>query len=59
MNLVEKYVYNITSVSEPDEYNWRTLICDTDCYGRKEVQIELLVSDSDYKMIQKNGYYLC
>lgn len=59
MNLVEKYVYNITSVSEPNKYKWRTLICDTDCYGRKETQIELLVSDNDYEMIMGKGYYLC
>lgn len=59
MNLVEKYIYNITSVSEPDKYNWRTLVCDTDCWGSKKIQTELSVSSDDYKMIMEHGYYLC
>jgi hypothetical protein len=47
MNLVEKYVNNITSMSDPNEYGWRILICDTNCYGRKERQIVISVSDGD------------
>lgn len=60
MNLVEKYVYNITS-EKKIEYLGTTfyeIICDTDCYGNKEKQRKLILSGYEYKMVKQKGYYL-
>lgn len=61
MNLVEKYVYNITS-EKKIEYQGTTfyeLICDTDCYGNKEKQRKLILLEQEYKMVKQKGYYMC
>lgn len=55
MNLVEKYVYNITSEKKIG-YQGTTfyeLICDTDCYGNKEKQRKLILLEQEYKMVKQ------
>ena len=58
LNLVETYVSNIRSVSPPNEYGFRTLIADTNCYGIVERKKNLTVSKENYKSILEKGYYL-
>ena len=60
MKLLEHYVTNITHV-EPIEKNgmlFFKVVCDVDCYGRKEVQTEVLLSGDDYVEVKIKGYYL-
>lgn len=50
MNLLEHNVTNIT-YEEPIEKNgmlFFKVVCDVDCYGNKEVQTELLLTEDDY-----------
>ena len=50
MNLLEHYVTNITH-EEPIEKNgmlFFKVVCDVDCYGNKEIQKEVLLSEDDY-----------
>ena len=56
MNLVEMWVKNITMHIEVDGLH--KITADFDCYGREEYQQTKLLTDSDYKSIVKNGYYL-
>lgn len=58
MNLLEVWVSNITSVTEPDEYGMVTIVADQDCWGNKEEQIEFSVTQQDYESILTKGYYL-
>lgn len=61
MNLVEKYVYNITSVEEIN-YNGiplYKLICDTDCYGDIRKQVTIFLIEYQYNMVKQKGYYMC
>lgn len=61
MNLLEKYVYNITSVKEM-KYKGillYELICDTDCYGNIRKQTTILLTERDYNMVKEKGYYMC
>ena len=58
MNLLEVWVSNITSVTEPDEYGIVTIVADQDCWGNKEEQIEFSVTQQDYESILTKGYYL-
>ena len=57
MNLIERYVLKIYSVSE-NAYGY-TIIADIDDYGRVEKEKVIRVSRKDYEMIKKKGYYLC
>jgi hypothetical protein len=60
MNLLEHYVTNITHV-EPIEKNgmlFFKVVCDVDCYGNKEIQKEVLLSEDDYAEAKSKGYYL-
>lgn len=60
MNLLEHYVTNITHV-EPIKKNGMLLfkvVCDVDCYGNKEIQKEVLLSEDDYAEAKSKGYYL-
>lgn len=61
MNLVEKYVSNITDVEEVDtEWGYYYKIkCDTNCYGQKMLNTEISVVQDEYNMIKSKGYYLC
>lgn len=65
MNLLEKYVYNITSVKEIkydgkyDDIVLYELICDTDCYGDIRKQVTVLLTKSEYDMVKEKGYYMC
>ena len=48
MNLLEHYVTNITH-EEPIEKNgmlFFKVVCDVDCYGNKEIQKEVLLSET-------------
>lgn len=58
MNLLEVWVSNITSVSEPNEYGVVTLIADKDCWGNKEEQVEFSITQGDYESILTKGYYM-
>lgn len=61
MNLVEKYVYNITSVKEI-KYKGILLYeieCDTDCCGDIRKQVTVLLTERDYDMVKEKGYYMC
>ena len=58
MNLLEVWVSNITSVTEPDEYGMVTIVADQDCWGNKKEQIEFSVTQQDYESILTKGYYL-
>lgn len=60
MNLLEHYVTNITH-EESIEKNgilFFKVVCDVDCYGNKEVQTELLLTEYDYAEVKSKGYYL-
>lgn len=61
MNLVEKYVYNITCVKEIkyDGMVLYELICDTDCYGDIRKQVTISLTEQEYKMVKEKGYYIC
>lgn len=59
MNLLEEYVTNITHVSEPDEWGFRKVTADYNCYGNKEIGVTKIISDFSWKMIQEKGYRLC
>lgn len=56
MNLVEMWVTNITIHTEVDGLHY--IKADFNCYGRKEWQKEKWLTDSDWKSVVKNGYYL-
>lgn len=59
MNLLEHYVTNITHV-EPIEKNgmlFFRVVCDVDCYGNKEVQKEVLLTEDGYERVKSKGYY--
>lgn len=61
MNLVEKYIYNITSTKEI-KYKGILLYeleCDTDCYGDIRKQTTVLLTERDYNMVKEKGYYMC
>lgn len=61
MNLVEKYIYNITSTKEM-KYKGILLYeleCDTDCYGDIRKQTTVLLTERDYNMVKEKGYYMC
>ena len=58
MNLLDVWVSNITSVTEPDEYGMVTIVADKDCWGNKEEQVEFSVTQQDYESILTKGYYL-
>lgn len=56
MNLLEHYVTNITH-EEPIEKNgmlFFKVVCDVDCYGNKEIQKEVLLSEDDYAEAKKS-----
>lgn len=58
MNFLEHYVTNITHV-EPIEKNGMLLfkvVCDVDCYGNKEIQKEVLLSEDDYAELGRSAY---
>lgn len=60
MNLLEHYVTNITH-EEPVEMYGRTffrVVCDVNCYGNKEIQTEVLLTEDNYAKIKSKGYYL-
>lgn len=60
MNLLEHYVTNITH-EEPIEKNgmlFFRVVCDVDCYGNKEVQKEVLLTEDGYERVKNTGYYL-
>lgn len=57
MNLIERYVLKIYSVSE-NAYGY-TIIADIDDYGIIEKEKIIHVSKRDYEMIKEKGYYLC
>ena len=60
MNLLEHYVTNIIH-EEPIEKNGMLLfrvVCDVDCYGNKEVQKEVLLTEDGYERVKSTGYYL-
>ena len=60
MNLLEHNVTNIT-YEQPIEKNgmlFFKVVCDVDCYGNKEVQKELLLTEYDYAEVKSKGYYL-
>ena len=61
MNLLEKYVYNITSVKEEDYAGMKfyKLICDTDCCGDIREQEQIILNEYQYKMVEEKGYYMC
>lgn len=61
MNLLEKYVYNITSVKEMKYKGilFYELECDTDCYGDIRKQTTVLLTERDYNMVKEKGYYMC
>lgn len=61
MNLLEKYVYNITSVKEEDYAGMKfyKLICDTDCYGDIRKQVKVILTEREYDMVIEKGYYMC
>lgn len=59
MNLLEHYVTNITH-EEPIEKNgmlFFRVVCDVDCYGNKEVQKEVLLTEDGYERVKIKGYY--
>lgn len=56
MNLVEMWVTNITIHTEVNGLHY--IKADFNCYGRKEWQKEKWLTDSDWKSVVKNGYYL-
>ena len=59
MNLLEHYVTNITH-EEPIEKNGMVFfrgVCDVDCYGNKEVQKEVLLTEDGYERVKRKGYY--
>lgn len=61
MNLVEKYVYNITCVKEIKYKDMLVyeLECDTDCYGDIRKQVTISLTEQEYKMVKEKGYYIC
>ncbi|WP_029503960.1 hypothetical protein [Lachnoclostridium phytofermentans] len=58
MNLVEIYVSNITEQFASEYTGLHVLTADTDCYGKKETQQELFLTDDEYKSVKEKGYYL-
>lgn len=56
MNLVEIWVENITMHTE--EEGLHRIRADFNCYGRKEYQREKWLTDSEWKSVVANGYYL-
>ena len=61
MNLLKKYVYNITST---EEINYRNITlykikCDTDCYGDIRKQVTIYLTEQEYNMVKEKGYYIC
>lgn len=61
MNLVEKYVYNITYLNEInlEGMKFYKLTCDTDCYGDIRKQTTIILNEQQYKMVEEKGYYMC
>lgn len=61
MNLVEKYVYNITCVKciKYKDMLVYQLECDTDCYGDIRKQVTILLTKWEYDMVKEKGYYMC
>lgn len=61
MNIVEKYVYNITCVKRIKYKDMLVyqLICDTDCCGDIRKQVTILLTERDYNMVKEKGYYMC
>lgn len=60
MNILEHYVTNITSVKK-ETCEWGTIYklkADVNCYGCIEKQKEFTLSQSDYDMVLKKGYYM-
>lgn len=60
MNVLETYVTNIQSVERVPNLDFclYEIVCDTDCWGRKEYGVKIQVNGSDYQMIKDKGYYL-
>lgn len=60
MNLLEHYVTNITHVESIEKHGmlFFKVVCDVDCYGNKEIQKEVLLSEDDYAEAKSKGYYL-
>ena len=60
MNLLETWVYNITSVKriEQGEYALYKLKADIDCYGAKRKQVDITLSEKEYDSVIQNGYYI-
>lgn len=57
--MLEHYVTNITH-EEPIEKNgmlFFRVVCDVDCYGNKEVQKEVLLTEDGYERVKSKGYY--
>ena len=61
MNLLEKYVYKITSVKEINYEGMKfyKLICDTDCCGDIRKQTKITLTEREYDMVIEKGYYMC
>lgn len=55
MNIVEKYVYNITSVKETKYKDILVyeLECDTDCCGDIRNQVTISLTAEQYKMVKE------
>lgn len=60
MNLLEHYVTNITHEEPIKKYGmlFFKVVCDVDCYGNKENQTEILLTEDDYAEVKSKGYYL-
>lgn len=60
MNLLEHYITNITHEEQIEKNGmlFFKVVCDVDCYGNKEVQTEVLLSEDDYAEAKSKGYYL-
>lgn len=59
MNLVETYVSNITMEQRHEKYQgvWR-IVADTNCYGNRKTQQELILSNGEYTSVKEYGFYL-
>lgn len=60
MNLLETWVYNITSVKriEQEKCVLYKLKADIDCYGAKRKQVDITLSEKEYDSVMQKGYYI-
>lgn len=60
MNRIEVYVKNITehTIRSVDGITIHRLVCDTNSYGTREYGRLVVLTQDEWEMVEKKGYYL-